>query len=44
MRKFSDEIRRQVGRAIRELENWPDVRNGKALQGSNAVAKKNLDE
>jgi mRNA-degrading endonuclease RelE of RelBE toxin-antitoxin system len=32
MRKLPDDVRRQVSRAIRELENWPDVRNVKSLQ------------
>jgi mRNA-degrading endonuclease RelE of RelBE toxin-antitoxin system len=33
MRKLPDDIRRQVNQAIRELEDWPDVRNVKALVG-----------
>ena len=32
MRKLPADVRRQVSRAIRELENWPDVRNVKSLQ------------
>jgi mRNA-degrading endonuclease RelE of RelBE toxin-antitoxin system len=33
LKGFPADARRQVSRAIRELENWPDVRNVKALQG-----------
>jgi len=33
MKKLPADVRRQVGHAIRELENWPDVQNVKALQG-----------
>jgi len=32
MRKLPADTRRQVRLAIRELENWPDVRNVKALR------------
>jgi len=33
MKKLPADARRQVGQAVRELANWPDVRNVKALQG-----------
>jgi len=33
LRKLPVNTRRRIGSAIRELENWPDVRNVKALQG-----------
>ena len=33
LRKLPAAVRRQVGRAIRDLDTWPDVRNVKALQG-----------
>ena len=32
MRKLPINVRGQLRSAIRELENWPDVRNVKALQ------------
>ena len=33
LKKLPQDVRRQVGRDIRELENWPDMRGVKALQG-----------
>ena len=33
LKKLPVDVRRQVGRAIRELDNWPDVQNVKPLQG-----------
>jgi mRNA interferase RelE/StbE len=33
LKKLPADVRRQSGQAIHELENWPDVRGVKALQG-----------
>jgi mRNA-degrading endonuclease RelE of RelBE toxin-antitoxin system len=33
LKKLSADMRSRILRTIRELENWPDVRNVKALQG-----------
>ena len=32
LNKLPADVRRQLGRAIRELEKWPNVQNVKALQ------------